>query len=418
MTTLALLLAAFASAGAPQPITERERQLFASTAGLYLKRESWTEPLAYLHGHFLMVPLHTAVRTGDAQWLGEFEAHFERLAASQKSSWCKNPLSRAQYLYLATRYLALVAETKRQSPVAARLERLLTAEVVHQWTADEAIMWERAPFAGVKARVDYKLGLLAPKKSYFRAFTDEEFFHFAEAADLLVYRKYAGLSGPEDSTLREMVSYGARIVRTEGERTSGGGWLFQVGAWRDHPDNDYSGNRSITPGMAKNKREDVTMDSSHFHRFALFLTSLSAASERGDKEAFESARKGLAKQLTGVVLRPPTASFPGWRLTNYMNGWNGVYRFSSNAAVGEGKGYGPFELSGTLLLGWWSFLGDRQIQAVYADAAERFPLDETVLKTYLGPTYAPPPRKAKSWYENGLAELLASLASKQPVSGE
>lgn len=397
-------------------ISPRERELFDKTAGLYIQRESWTEPLAYLHGHFLMVPLHVAMYRNDEVWRDKYEEHFTRFVASDSSTWCKNPLSRAQYLYLATRYLALCAELDYDSPIADKLEPILTRELVKQWTSDEAIMWERPPFAGVRARLDYKMSLLSPRKSYFRAVTDEEFFHFAEAADLLRYRQHKGIRGSEDATLREMVSYAVRTVRLDGERTREGGWLYQVGVWRDHPDNNYSAQTEIRPGMAKGAKDDVTMDSSHFHRFSLFFKSLADASGGSDKKLFEDARAGLAQQLRKVVLKPPTSDFKAYRLTNYMNGWNGVYRFSSNAAVGEGKGYGPYQLSGTFLLGWWSFLGDSEVQSAYGEMARVFPLDETVLQTYLGPTYGPPPRAARSWYENGLAELLSSLASKVPAS--
>lgn len=413
--TSAVLIGLAILASHKQAITPHERGLFEKTIGLYLQRDSWSESLAYLHGHFLMVPLHAAMYANDPDWRGKFEAQFARLAESDPGTWCKNPLSRAQYLYVATRYLALTAELGYESPVAERLEPILTREVVNQWTTDEAIMWEHPPFQGVRARLDYKMSLINPKKSYFRAVTDEEFFHFAEAADLLVYRQAKGIRGPEDATLHEMVSYAARTVRTDGTKTRDGGWLYQVGVWRDHPDNNYSAQTQIRPGMKASKKDDVTMDSSHFHRFALFLRSLANASTGSDKRLFEDARSGLAKQLLGVVLVPPDDKFGAYRLTNYMNGWNGVYRFSSNAAVGEGKGYGPYQLSGTFLLGWWSFLGDSEVQAAYRTASQGFPLPEPVLETYLGPTYGAPPRAARSWYENGLAELLARLASKVPI---
>lgn len=414
--TSAVLIGLAILAANSREISPHERELFEKTAGLYLQRDSWTESLAYLHGHFLMVPLHAAMYSKDKDWRDRFEAQFTRLIASNPDTWCKNPLSRAQYLYLATRYLALCAELEYESPLADKLEPLLTRELVSQWTSDEAIMWEHAPFVGVRARLDYKMSLLSPKKSYFRAVTDEEFFLFAEAADMLRYRQSKGIRGNEDATLREMVSYAARTVRLDGQRSREGGWLYQVGVWRDHPDNNFSAQTEILPGMAKGSKDDVTMDSSHFHRFALFFKSLADASVGSDKKLFEDARTGLATQLLQVVLVPPDDAFHGFRLTNYMNGWNGVYRFSSNAAVGEGKGYGPYQLSGTFLLGWWSFLGSPQVQSDYAKIAQSFPLDETVLQTYLGPTYAAPPRKAKSWYENGLAELLTSLASKVPAS--
>lgn len=397
-------------------VTEHENELFKKNIGLYLTRDSWNDALAYLHGHFMMVPLHGAFLMDQKDWQSQFEAQFKRLVDVPHDRLCRNPLSRMQYLYLGTRFLALSAKTGRKCDVDDKLARYLTDELVDRWNNQEAIAFDHAPFRGVKERISHKMTLINPAKSYYSAITDEEMFMFAQAADLVVYAKKSGVRNPQESQLREILRTAMDVIRQRSEWTRSGGWLFDVGQWTDHPDLVHAGNPEIVPGMTQRKIENITMDTSHFHRFALFVMSLRDANEpgSGDYKFYEKVRAGLAKQMDTVVLQRPNSSFSGYRLTNFMSGQNGVYRFGSADDIGKDKGYGPYELSGTFLLGWWCFLGDPEINKAYGDIAKSFPLSEAVLRCYQGPVYKAPPRTEKSWYENGLAELFTSLGAKMP----
>ena len=57
-----------------------------------------------------------------------------------------------------------------------------------------------------------------------------------------------------------------------------------------------------------------------------------------------------------------------------MDGSNGTYRDI----------YGPFELSGTLLLGWWCFLESGQEYQLYSSLIDQFPFSEQFQDIYLG----------------------------------
>jgi hypothetical protein len=97
-----------------------------------------------------------------------------------------------------------------------------------------------------------------------------------------------------------------------------------------------------------------------------------------------------------------------------MDGWNGVYRYGY-ITQGEGKGYGPYELSGTMLLGWWSFLPGEKIRDVYCYISSRFPLSEEEIKVYLGPDTTRdrhPSIKSRAQFEDGLLELISKLICK------
>ncbi|MBS1715734.1 MAG: hypothetical protein JST30_15515 [Armatimonadetes bacterium] len=416
MQIAAVALALALPFGTPPEVTEHENDLFKKNIGLYLTRNSWNDDLAYLHGHFYMVPLHAAFLLDQKDWQSQFDAHYSRLVNVPRTDLCKNPLSRMQYLYTATRFLALSAKSGRKSEVNERLFRYTADEIADRWESQDAIGFDIAHFHGVRERVVHKLALFNPAKSYYAAITDEEAFVFAEAADLVTYSKATKTPLPHESTIKDVLSTARRVFEDRGTFTRDGGWLFDVGMWTDHPDLVFAGNPQITPGMIPMKVNDITMDTSHFHRFALFVVSLRNAypPDSDDYKFYDKIRSGLAKQMNKVVLRKPDSGFPGYRLTNFMNGMNGVYRYGSASDVGPDKGYGPYELSGTFLIGWWSFLGDADIAKAYGEISKSFPLPESVMKVYQGPVYKPAPRKDKSWYENGLAELFASLGSKLP----
>jgi hypothetical protein len=79
----------------------------------------------------------------------------------------------------------------------------------------------------------------------------------------------------------------------------------------------------------------------------------------------------------------PDTDFRGLRMTNFMDGENGVYRYGY-PTQGAGNGFGPFELSGSVNLGWWSFLGSATSPA-YAAQKASMPFVEDVIRLYVGP---------------------------------
>lgn len=51
-----------------------------------------------------------------------------------------------------------------------------------------------------------------------------------------------------------------------------------------------------------------------------------------------------------------------------MDGSNGVLYRWNYSSLGEGKEYGPYELSGTFTIGWWTFLGTDRVKEIYYTA--------------------------------------------------
>ena len=119
----------------------------------------------------------------------------------------------------------------------------------------------------------------------------------------------------------------------------------------------------------------------------------------------------LSAQFFEKVIVPPSDEFPNYRTNNFMDGYNGIYRYNY-PTHGLGQGYGPYELSGTMLLGWWSFLPDQSIRDVYCFITSRYPFNEQEIATYLGPDTTRdrhPLIKGKAQFESGLLELISKL---------
>lgn len=117
-------------------------------------------------------------------------------------------------------------------------------------------------------------------------------------------------------------------------------------------------------------------------RFPLFLQSFrNAQAEKEKKLFFQKVQKGLSIQFTESVLYPPTKQCNYYRLNTYMNGQNGYYRGEYDKK-GNLTGCGPYSLSGSFLLGWWSFLDEKEIKDIYLYTYNRFPLDKEGKQVY------------------------------------
>ncbi|MFC2947708.1 hypothetical protein [Virgibacillus sediminis] len=390
--------------------------LWNATVKEYLKDDLWLERDRYDAGHYLMVPLHFAYLEEDTKLIKDFENHFtdfindgiETLNIKEDS----NRLSTLQYYYLLSRYIVLAESSNHQVINEENVDYLanfLLSEIKQLWEIP-AWQWGRNPFqGGMKERLLWKLDRTDTNPSYYRAIIDEELYTMAIAADL---RQYFN----NEPVLEEISELTYKVFERESRFDPEGRWLFQVGVWTDHPDYTYAGYlEEDRIGNKEKKVEDIVQDSSHAHRFPLWFRSFidSYPSQSEEKLFFEKALAGLEKQLFDNVLLPPEKEKPYYRLTNYMNGHNGMFRWKYDTA--SGSGYGPFELTGTFTIGWWTFLGSDRINSVYANLAEQFPLSEETINLYVGPNTTrernPYVTDPDSYY-NGFKKLLSLLASK------
>lgn len=213
------------------------------------------------------------------------------------------------------------------------------------------------------------------------------------------------------------MDYAYKVFYQEGLWKEGETWLFQPGVWSQHSDYAYVGNNQESDNLKTNLVENIAMDTSHSHRFPLWINSFIEAYETYDfdkKDYFLKIRSGLEKQFYENVLVKPDEEFDGYRTKNFMDGRNGIYRWNY-PTQGQGNGYGPYELSGTFTLGWWSFLKSERISEVYFEMANKFPLSEDVIEVYVGPNTSRTRHElvnSPESYYNGISELIVRLASK------
>lgn len=418
-TAAATLLILVASCSHDIPPDLANTSLWTRTVGEYLKGPLWQPDEAYDAGHALMVPLHAAFQLDNPAAQGDFGEHFDRFV-DQSADLTGNRIGRFQYLYLASRFLALATKADREDLVPRGLPEFLADEVARVWQSAPAWQWDREPFVGVRERVAWKLSSSVTEPSYYRAITDETLYLLAIAADLETVSDNWPAIREIDNVLEEMLDYAFRIFTSEIVLTSNGGWLLQPGVWEDHRDYAYAGHTEKMPGLLPMPVPGISWDSAHFHRMAAWLSSFEHAAcnaRPAEAEWYSFLLMGLEKQFLSVVLALPTADFPAYRLTNFMDGWNGIYRWG-HVTQGENNGYGPYELSGMFLYGWWSFLGTQRVSAIHARQANTFPLPDHVVETYVGPNTTRtrnPLMRHPDFFTNGFAQIIMTLASSLPT---
>ena len=216
-------------------------------------------------------------------WQQAFAEHFTCFLNAVKlneKALTENRLNRLQYLYLASRYIVMAEKNGKSNLVPADLINFLFNEIYRLWNMEPAWQWAREPFeGGIRERIAWKLENDDTKlaRSYYRAIIDEELFLFAIAADLRAYERLTDFKHHHSATIDEVLHVAKTVFLKKVIPQDGGGWLFQPGVWSDHPDYAYAGNLIKHAEMQTKPVPGIAQDSSHSHRFPLWLTSFSDA---------------------------------------------------------------------------------------------------------------------------------------------
>lgn len=381
----------------------------------YLKEDLWTKENIYDSSHVLQVPLEAAFRNKNEEWKLLFSDQFSRFVENynkENTSIDKSRLNFLHYLYISSKFINSAYQYEELDLIPKGLIEIVHDNMVKIFYKEAAWQWDREPFENMQERLLWKLRNEDVKKSYYRAIIDEELFIFAIAANLRPFY-IESKSEEEVNQIEFILKLAFETFKKESYFSEDGNWLFQVGVWEDHPDYKYAGNLQKSEDINPHPVVNIATDSSHFHRFPLFVNDFISTykKEPEKKEFFIKVQKGLKKQFLENVLVNPSEEFKGYRLNNYMDGHNGVYRWNY-ATQGPDNGYGPYELSGTFFLGWWSFLEADEIKMAYKFMAEQFPLEKKLINTYVGPNTTRERNKyvrLPDYFENGFAEIICRL---------
>jgi len=331
-------------------ISEYEIKLWKNTVEDYYGADLWRDEYIYDAGHFLMVPLHAAFNSGNKKWISQFDEFIDRfLIAYRDNQMSDRRLNRLQFFYFLSQYIVLLEQ--RGCDIPKILPTRLYEEIKDYWTKMPAWQWGRKDFEnGIMERVIWKLNIDNCKRSFYKAIIDEELFLFAIAADLLTYYILSNEKFGKIEVLEDIYNIAKKVFQRRVIWNNNGGWIFQPGVWKDHGNYRYAGQYKKEEGVEEITIDGIAPDSSHGIRFPLWLSSLSQAGEsKKDKSFYKKLKSGLNNQFFNNVLIPPTEDFPSYRTTNYMDGRNGLYRGDYQTCPDDG--YGPYELSGTLMIG-------------------------------------------------------------------
>lgn len=278
---------------------------------------------------------------------------------------------RLQWLYLCSQYLALSSSFESYKNLF--IPDLLDICVFY---AEDNLYRSEATWKTEDTVYEHIKQVLAGKKykyHYYSSLVDGDMFSLAILCDAVYTSRKNGLEvTAEMSTAADLAYeiYKSQLLNTE---TEDGGWLFQVGVGQDYKDYLYAGNTEITEDMQPKPRADIVSDVSHFRRTAFFLTSYESAQDTEECiEIFEKRKKQLGVQLKKCLVKVGG----NWVQTSFMDGTNGVYRYSYHE---EGVGHSNYSHSASLIHGWWVVLYQGWIFEVYRDILSGFPWpqDET-----------------------------------------
>lgn len=340
-----------------------------------LSQDLWTDRDAYDACHYLMIPLHAAFRTKERE---NDQALFTDFMDRFTTAWqagdfqVSNEINRIQFLLLVSRYL-------RFNPNNEQLTDILIQEHRRSFLETPYPHWSQGEFASVRDSIEWKLSTTEAERQFYLAIVDLDRFNMTLAADL-----HAILGSDSPDHVTEARDIGLKYLRESSVWGENGEWLLSSKFW-DHPDNAYAGHLEATENMEPKSVPGLPSDTSHAHRLPAILEAFLPGGDEPEVRAdIEAMRTGLGKQLVNHCLVAPDEDFRSIRLTNYLDGYNGLYRWNY-ATTGEGNGYRPYELSGTFLLGWWSLLGNEEIQSAYQLVEECYPLTVDEIAIYVGP---------------------------------
>lgn len=373
--------------------TSNTETMYSTYITTLLDEKLWNSRDAYDTTHYLMVPMYYAFQEKNEEWIQLFTNHVEKfsnMSEGEKEKFEALPeVDKWQYLWWISNYLCLCVQYDYDIP--QKTYDMLYCEMKNRvnsytgnWESTEnySNMWET--YEGLLSGKGY-----ANEKSYSNVFTPLDLKHLAILCDLKYVQDNGKLTQTYDNeNFEKAIDFANRIMTSRVTWYEDGTCQFQVGMWRDYPDYlfaDLTTETEIENRLQSNSVvADVVDDTNHFMIVPLLLRSYSRVQQDINmKQYYEKLSSGISKTFVEKVLKKPTEDCPYYRLTNYMDGRNGFYRYGYHT---DRIGYGPYQQSSEFLMGYWAFCSENdEISEAYAYTASRFPLDDVGKKVYMDP---------------------------------
>lgn len=397
---------------------ENINELWSTTVTPLLSQDLWTDRDKYDAAHILMQPMHYAFLNQDSAKIKEFDEFFNQLDLFFDNAISDNRVSDTQFMYFVSEYLVLKQSTGSVNGSTLSVYSKLEAWLVN-FMNSPAWLWARPPFDTVPQRMTWKLNTKDVDFSYYRAVFDEDLHSYAALANLafLANSGFFTTSSQEFSDLVVLTTPQIKqileqeiVLQQEVDAKGNRAWLFQPGVWWQHPEYSYAGNAQLAQGLAIMQVDGIATDSSHMHRWPLWLKAFKRAffSEPNTQDYISGLELGLALQFNDKVYVPAVQGVATPRMTNFFDGHNGVYRY--NFSTTQNSGYGPYQLSGSLYIGWYGSLDSaEQFQAdIEALLKNGYSLSDSELAVLVGPNTTRERNPLFVWpdyFTNGMAEL-------------
>lgn len=347
-----------------------------------LQDDLWNSRDCYDSGHMLMLPLHYVFKIHDDKMINNFGNHFERYYLYMKKNGSDfnsySYLNKLHYWYLLTWYYVLLDDIEK---INMELVGYIEEEVTRKYkfyNGNWGVM--KSYINSMPENFDFILSKEEKTYKYLRAIVDTHFFTLSIFSNIAVIRRKMK-SSENELLYREVENYAYDLLKSEVVWNRKGGWVLQPGVWSDHPDFRFAGSMDREPVLTM--VDDIGEDISHFFRYPLFLMSFKNASSSLEKESYyNSLILGLCNQLNNDCIVRPTKAVPYYRFTNYISGCNGWFRYNDKT----GKGYGPYQLTSSLTVGWYSLLGkDEGLHTMYEYTYNKMPFDNFGKEVYKEP---------------------------------
>lgn len=398
--------------GSAESLDEEQRALYGRTVGVLLEEDLWTARDMYDSCHYLMIPMYYAFYSGDEAYISRFAELFARFMEDVNGPDVYQfreggILDKLHFFYLCTQFMNLCQANGYGGLIPEALPQM-AQDFAADYLLNHGANWGVEPT--VIQRMENSLAGKQYKRHYHRSFEDLDRFTLAILCDLKCFYILRGEAYGGVLDTAADLAYRFLSSPDYNQETEDGGWLFQPGVSSDHPDYAYTGNETITEDIQPKPREDIPEDSSHSHRLPLHLRSWQSAQPNQARwELFPLRREQLANQMVNHVLQKVDGK---WLCTTFMDGTNGVYRYSYDT---EGVGLEGYDLSGTFLIGWWSLLGDERITQCYREILETYPMEGNRSNPYFDHATIReqnPFFDMDTGYDLGMYECMTMCASK------